>query len=584
MLGLMKSNKVYCVELTKDKYEERGGVLTNIEPQDLTGVKDLQLLSATQLDGANEAVSEDYLAAMRFELESADPSKNIGGCSDTVSEWLANGLGYGLGAGYSFADDTLGLFGIDTETALGITDSAYDAVIGSEVDATDDSTVNDCFLQGAAEGAGTTARGDEVTDADTYESPDGALSQTFGLREDDGRLVVPYFFFGDLVDLAATRAIGLARSAAISADECDDNYNPNRIQNLGIILGTLHLEKWGPYNDSGEINIGDIPIALPYFRDWWARNITKPEVTTYSLLEFIRKCLKDFVVDAIGGDVLGGARPQRVLVKDGSISVPALEDGISPLEYKIQSHPYNHNKASFDPSKLQASRLPGSAITNQSPLTPINGPWNTVTDMFHYKVFYIVNESPTYLNGFKAEDNKRGIQHIVMGSRTGLLKDVQFQRSTLEGLREQRVIDESEVNPLKHLADVYNITVKMIGSVIFYPGQLIYLNPIGFGSKLGLPTDPMSPSRAMGLGGYHLITQVSNFIESGKFETTVTALYETSGGRDAKRAKNGREAETESCKTSFLDNFLSSETVNSITENFSETITENFSFGEGESG
>jgi len=139
-----------------------------------------------------------------------------------------------------------------------------------------------------------------------------------------------------------------------------------------------------------------------------------------------------------------------------------------------------------------------------------------------------------------------------MGSRTGILKDAQFKRSTLKGLREQRVIEQSELNPLKHLADVYNITAKMIGNVIFYPGQLIYLNPIGFGSKLGSPSVPTSASRAMGLGGYHLITQVSSYIESGKFETTITALYETSGGKDAKRADNGRETETSKCETSFV--------------------------------
>jgi hypothetical protein len=557
MLGLLQENKVYCVELTKEKFDERDGQIIKIQPEDLTGIKKLKLLSSKDLNSQDDAILEDYIADMRFELESADNSKNIGGCEDTWSEWIASGVGTGVGMGYSFTQATVDIFGSDA--AAEIVDNGYDAVFGGEVDATDESTVNDCFLQASAEAQGTTAAGDEVTDADAYETPEGDLSATFGLREaDDGRLIIPYFFFGDLVDLAATRAIGIQRSSPKSTDKCDDNYHPNRVQNLGIILGTMHLDKFGAYNEATTVNLGDIPIALPYFRDWWARNITKPEVTTYSLLAFIRKCLKDFVVDAVGGDILDGRRPQRVLVKDGSVSLPALRDdygnNISPVEYKIQSSPINFGSGnSFDPSKLVASRLPGSSITNQNPMTPINGPWNTVIDMYHYKIFYIVNESPTYLNGIRSEDNKRGIQHIVMGARSGLLKDVQFQRTTLEGLREQRVVEESEVNPLKHLADVYNITAKMIGSVIFYPGQLVYLNPIGFGSKLGLPTDPTSPSRAMGLGGYHLITQVSNYIESGKFETTVTALYETSGGKNAKRANNGREIESEKCDTSFIE-------------------------------
>jgi hypothetical protein len=316
----------------------------------------------------------------------------------------------------------------------------------------------------------------------------------------------------------------------------------------------MHVAKFG-VNEEKTINLGDIPIALPYFRDWWFRNVNKAKANTFPLIKFIRECLKDFVIDAVGGEVLGGRRPQRLLMKDASISVPALREGISPINDKIDS---NHFKppggsSTFNPGKLIASRLSGDSINNVSPMAPVNPPNLTPNEMFHYKVFYLVNESPTYLNGDRFEDNKRGIQHIVMGARTGILKDAQFKRSTVKGLREQRVIEESELNPLKHLADVYNITAKMIGNVIFYPGQLVYLNPIGFGSKLGLPTNPTSPSRAMGLGGYHLVTQVSSYIENGKFETTVEALFETSGGKDAKRADNGRETETAKCDTSFIE-------------------------------
>ena len=171
----------------------------------------------------------------------------------------------------------------------------------------------------------------------------------------------------------------------------------------------------------------------------------------------------------------------------------------------------------------------------------------TPNDMFFYKVFYLVNDSPDYLRGNKEEDLQRGIQHIVMGSRSGLLKEANFSRSTAAGLREQRVIEESEFNPLSHLADVYNIDARMIGNVMFYPGQYIYLNPIGFGTKLGNPSDPGSPSRAMGLGGYHLITQVSSFIENGKFETTIEALWETSGGPGSRRNERGQKTEKTEC-------------------------------------
>ncbi|HBY67585.1 MAG TPA: hypothetical protein DEG69_07435 [Flavobacteriaceae bacterium] len=87
----------------------------------------------------------------------------------------------------------------------------------------------------------------------------------------------------------------------------------------------------------------------------------------------------------------------------------------------------------------------------------------------------------------------------------------------------------------------------MIGNTIFWPGQYVYVNPIGFGTKLGKPQVMGSPSRAMGIGGYHLVTQVSSFIENGKFETTVSALWETSGGPGAERNDRGQSTGVKSC-------------------------------------
>jgi hypothetical protein len=51
----------------------------------------------------------------------------------------------------------------------------------------------------------------------------------------------------------------------------------------------------------------------------------------------------------------------------------------------------------------------------------------------------------------------------------------------------------------------------------------------------------------MGLGGYHLITQVSSFIENGKFETTIEALWETSGGPGSRRNEKGQKTEKTEC-------------------------------------
>lgn len=557
-LGLLEANKIYCLEVSKEEFDKARGELINITPDQIAGLASLKLLSEVELSDNRSAVDE-VRNQTQFELDREDPNVNIGGCTDTWAEYIAGNAGDLAGTAIGQLSYIGSAVGVDLQ---GGNDYLEELAFGTSETSTENSDWVNCYLrqqQGGYEywtGNNIEDDGDEIRDSYAPEDGSGGLGK-FGvvsdLSEDDGRLIIPYFFFGDLVDLAANYALGPDKYSP-SEDECDGDLSPNRVSNLGIILGTMHLEKFGD-NEEKTINLGDIPIALAYFKDWWFRNVNKQSANTFPLIRFIRECLKDFVIDAVGGEVLDGRRPQRLLMKDASISVPAIAGGINPIDLRASLARWKPDMASsspWDPNKLVASRVLGDSINNAAPLTPVNPPSLTPNEMFHFKVFYLVNESPTHLNGDRLEDNKRGIQHVVMGSNSGILKEAQFKRSTVKGLREQRVIEESEFNPLKHLADVYNITAKMIGNVIFYPGQLIYLNPIGFGSKLGLPSSPMSPSRAMGIGGYHLITQVSSYIENGKFETTVEALFETSGGRNAKRADNGRETEESKCDTSIV--------------------------------
>jgi hypothetical protein len=116
----------------------------------------------------------------------------------------------------------------------------------------------------------------------------------------------------------------------------------------------------------------------------------------------------------------------------------------------------------------------------------------------------------------------------MLAAQNGLVKEVNFQKNDAPFLREARYQQDS-LNPLAQLAATYNCEMKLVGNTIFWPGQYVYVNPVGYGSGLGNPTDGGSVANQLGLGGYHLITKVDHFIEEGKFETSVSALFETNG-------------------------------------------------------
>ena len=91
------------------------------------------------------------------------------------------------------------------------------------------------------------------------------------------------------------------------------------------------------------------------------------------------------------------------------------------------------------------------------------------------------------------------------------------------------------------LANVYDATFNLVGNTIFIPGQYVYLDAssIGVGKSYhykeigdypdGAKKIERSWSNIMGLGGYHLVTEVTQYIGPGKFNTSMKARWETGG-------------------------------------------------------
>lgn len=159
----------------------------------------------------------------------------------------------------------------------------------------------------------------------------------------------------------------------------------------------------------------------------------------------------------------------------------------------------------------------------------------TIKNSYHLMVFYFINDDSYRKfgppqNGLTRyeRDLNEGVFHLILGKDSGIFKSVQFSKTDAPFLREAR-IQQAQLDPLSQLAATYDVTLKLIGNTLFWPGQYIFINPIGFGTGLGRPDDVESISNALGLGGYHLVTGVKNYIEEGKYETEVKARFEFSG-------------------------------------------------------
>ena len=90
----------------------------------------------------------------------------------------------------------------------------------------------------------------------------------------------------------------------------------------------------------------------------------------------------------------------------------------------------------------------------------------------------------------------------------------------------------------------YDLDIIMVGNNLMYNGMMIYVNPSGFGRKIGQPDDPESVSFKLKLGGYHLVYRVENILGLDGFETRVKARWVGSGNSSALVKNNGTDKGT----------------------------------------
>ena len=126
----------------------------------------------------------------------------------------------------------------------------------------------------------------------------------------------------------------------------------------------------------------------------------------------------------------------------------------------------------------------------------------------------------------KTADHAAGIYHLQVGSAKGIVKNISFAKTDQAYLREQRMTTTDDNFGI--LSNVFDVSIDLYGNTLFYPGQRVFISLGERFSSLGKPWSE-SFANIMGLGGYHIITSVSNTISEGKFETKIEARFETSG-------------------------------------------------------
>ena len=399
---------------------------------------------------------------------------------------------------------------------------------------------------------------------------DTVLKRLAGLTYDDSSVetAVQFFYFGDLMEIALNNISETLDNAPpgtdikgkldkqmrfimgpISFKKLESNSKqrvPTTSEQIGRLRqGQQSLPQPTSYSSIVyNINIADIPISVNYFVEWFINQALSQEKSFYPFLAFVRDLaskLLHSVMSEQGQSFQNIARQNlqlRTLFFSGKAGRESNGMPRDLLEEYLNVLPTLPGEQCCGPSgEGTYTRIDLDEAFNQNRNRRGGAPLlirpDRGDDSFHYMLMYaITTEAAQNLSGDQIEDEERGIYHLAIAQDRGILKRVDFTKANFEGLREARFETDlvGSATGLSILANVYDIKVNMIGNTAFYPGMKMYLDPAGLGGEIGSPTKRGDPAFKLGIGGYHTIYRVESYIESGKFETKIHAIFEGVGG------------------------------------------------------
>jgi len=333
--------------------------------------------------------------------------------------------------------------------------------------------------------------------------------------------------------------VGLSEKAAAKSfveEMKNHDTSVSQLDNVKLMLGGVKLKHDDQNSDTGLVNIGDLPVSINMYQTWFNENVVNRDSDYYPFLDFMKDCISKLVVDVFNQEC--NQDPDKVYrqrLRTALVQYPITSDDTNRRSDSLEAKTAELLKPELSKTDLKntywANKLDVDQITiaqEKNALTQISRN-SSQHNIRSYLAIYSEDPTSDQLHGDVIEDKNNGIYHLNYGADKGLLKKISFKRSDVKGLKELRYSTDT-FNPLTELAAVYNADVELIGNTLFYPSQYIFINPLGFGTSIGLPNDRLSISNMIGLGGYHQVNKVTSTITSdNEFTTSFEALWQTSG-------------------------------------------------------
>jgi len=338
---------------------------------------------------------------------------------------------------------------------------------------------------------------------------------------------IDFLYFGDIVQTVIDYAILDGKSV-----DFDLFAKPTGMREdfVNIIFGCLSIPLVGKDGNTRtvSIKITDIPIVANIFVDFTVSYLIKPEKYDISYLEFIVSFYRWFIKTYFSTKCFLGVR--EITSMHPEVNFFSMY-GLDKKGKSIYFHPLTSFERSAGAESLKFKGLAYSPkqfadIMDDYDKKIRTGQYQKDAS-FHF--CYLGGQTIGEGNYDYKDDLKKNIYHFYIGKDSGIVKNIQFVASELEGRAEAAwsVMGDGLNNAMFMIPRVYDVTVTLIGNHLFEPGQTFFVNPT-MGTNLSIGKDNRLSSsdilKNTGLGGYYYIINMETRVKEGLFETVIEGV------------------------------------------------------------
>lgn len=334
------------------------------------------------------------------------------------------------------------------------------------------------------------------------------------ITKQEGRIIVPYFYLGDLLDyvleISNSSAVGEEKINLLLGSFVYERIKKNAIKNTLF----FDFDEWKEENDKAVsiiTSLGDIPISLEGFLAWIQEEIVSRRRSKMSLKTFLSTFLNKFLVGALTPTAFG----QQFIVANP----------------KIDMHIFNAvESGGQDPLHTSDGQVTLEQISTLDQAKKYENTENLkVIPYLYVQVFYSDVEDRYVIN--EAKNSRNGIYHLKVGIDRGLTKEINFSKDDMPSMAVLNYSQQGTLNP-QVLRAPYNAEVKMIGNTVFKPGSMVYVDPSFTLSIPDTKSEMITTLDEIGLGGFYIVVRTNNSISPGKFSTTMACRFTNYGKRE----------------------------------------------------